>query len=147
MRLIEKHSNGNIPPFAADGTRYPLTWVVVADAENALIYQYQLDKIELIALAKPDDNRGDVDENSVYAANENLHKVGEFAKDVACWLDIAERGQAFDRLVIIAAPYTLGDISAALPENVRDHLQAQLERDFAAMTPEDLFDNFPHLIH
>lgn len=52
-----------------------------------------------------------------------------FAEHLAEHLDRAAQDQAFDRLIVVAAPHTLGDLREALSDRVRTLISAELDKD------------------
>jgi protein required for attachment to host cells len=62
----------------------------------------------------------------------------QFAKRMADILEKAATRQAFDRLVLVAPPQTLGDLRAALGRQARDRLSAELNKDLTQVGIHDL---------
>ena len=59
-----------------------------------------------------------------------------FAERLAAHLDRAAEDGAFDRLIVVAAPHTLGDLRAALSDKVRRRIHAELDKDLTKV-PND----------
>lgn len=66
------------------------------------------------------------------------HEQREFAKDIADLLAEQQRNNAFDRLIIAAAPQMLGDLRAALTPQLRDMVHEEINKDFTKATPKEL---------
>jgi protein required for attachment to host cells len=60
----------------------------------------------------------------------------DFAKKIAGVLEAESAKGLFDRLVVVAAPVTLGDLRDALPPSVRSKVTAELARDLVK-TPDN----------
>jgi protein required for attachment to host cells len=61
-----------------------------------------------------------------------------FAGQLAAMLNRASQEKAFDRLVLVAPPSTLGDLRAALDKNVRRRVAAELDKDLTGVSLDDL---------
>lgn len=66
------------------------------------------------------------------------HAKLEFARDLAEHLSQAVNRHAFDRLIVIAAPRTLGDLRDLLPAAVRERVVAEIDKDLTWMPLADL---------
>lgn len=62
----------------------------------------------------------------------------QFARKMADVLERAATRQAFDRLVLVAPPQTLGDLRAALGRQARDRLSGELNKDLTQVAIHDL---------
>lgn len=61
-----------------------------------------------------------------------------FAERLAAHLDQAAQDTAFDRLILVAAPHTLGDLRDALPARVRGLVSAELDKDLTKIPDHKL---------
>jgi protein required for attachment to host cells len=61
-----------------------------------------------------------------------------FATELAAVLNRAGQDKAFDRLVIVAPPGTLGDLRAKLDKNTRRRVTAELDKDLTNETLDEL---------
>ena len=61
-----------------------------------------------------------------------------FAAELAGVLNRAGHEKAFDRLVIVAPPSTLGDLRAKLDKNTRKRVTAELDKDLTNESLDDL---------
>lgn len=61
-----------------------------------------------------------------------------FAQELAELLARRFLQKRFDELVIVAPPGTLGDLRKSLPAAVRDHVVAEIGKDFTAVALHDL---------
>jgi protein required for attachment to host cells len=68
---------------------------------------------------------------SAIAAHSDPHRElkKKFARQLADALASKLREKAYDRLVIVAAPSALGDLRAALPEQVRAKVTGEVAKD------------------
>lgn len=62
----------------------------------------------------------------------------KFSKEVAALLDAAAERNAFDRLVLVAPPRTLGDLRAALGAKSRSRIHAEIDKDLTQVAVQDL---------
>jgi protein required for attachment to host cells len=62
----------------------------------------------------------------------------QFAEDLAGLLDAQLAAGAYDRLVVVAAPVTLGDLREALSDRVRGVVVAELDKDLTKHTAHEL---------
>jgi protein required for attachment to host cells len=77
-----------------------------------------------------------------YEPHMNASRKGAlyFAHELSDWLDEAARRGAFDRLVLVAAPRTLGDLRRALSAPVQARIVAEVDKDLTKMPEPDLQD-------
>ena len=61
-----------------------------------------------------------------------------FATELAGILNRAHQENAFDRLVIVAPPSTLGDLRAKLDKNARRVVAAELDKDLTNLSLDEL---------
>ncbi len=122
------------------------TWIVVADSEKALFLRNQTDhedpNFEIIAKEEQDrppeagptdrpGRRSDSGPNQMSAMEDtHWHELARdrFAKDLAELLYRRAHKQAFDRLVIVAAPQVLGALRGELHQEVTDKLVAEIPK-------------------
>lgn len=113
-------------------------WVVVADHKKAHIYQKTASGIERVA-----------DTDSCCSRpfpEEGTGREDVFLRDLAQWLNTAEREQAFDRLVLIAPPATLEEIRALLGEKVNTRVCEGLDRDIEQVTQDEIEDHLTEVV-
>jgi protein required for attachment to host cells len=65
----------------------------------------------------------------------------KFSKEIASLLDSAAERGAFDRLVLIAPPRTLGDLRSVLGQKARSLIHAELDKDLTHVTIRELPDH------
>lgn len=61
-----------------------------------------------------------------------------FIRDLAEWLDQAEKAQAFDQLIVAAAPRTQGDLREILTPNVQKRVLVMVPKELTTMTATDI---------
>jgi protein required for attachment to host cells len=61
-----------------------------------------------------------------------------FARDLAHHLQDAANQHRFDRLVVVAAPKTLGDLRQLLPDPVKKLVTAEVDKDLTNLPERDL---------
>jgi protein required for attachment to host cells len=133
------------------------TWILFADASNARLYQSQAPARELTLLRElshPESRAKEMDlvsdqpgrvRQSRTAARPALeytpHKKVEadrFARQLA---DALERGLdegAYDRLILVAPPESLGRLRHKLSERVSARIVAEVEKDYLHLEPREL---------
>lgn len=138
--------------------RYKNTWIVVADGMRAQIYNNKgpgtgisavlpepmaadpLSGTE-IANERPGrvfDSVGEGRHGVQPATDPGRHHQKAFAAEIATILDQRLNNKEFQQLVVIAAPKMLGDLRAALGENIRKLVIAELDKDLSKLTIQDL---------
>lgn len=69
---------------------------------------------------------------------ENHQDEKIFIKDLAAWLDRAEKERAFDKLIVAAAPRTQGNLREFMTANVKKRILSSLSKDLTAMAPAQM---------
>jgi protein required for attachment to host cells len=136
------------------GHEIPRIWFVVADRVKAHVYRKSGDGLELIADLKAAGGKTKDAGSHVFKADgpslkgnhdprgqKKHHGDVSFVHTLTQWLDMAEKEHVFDRLVIIAAPHTLGEIRPALPRNVHDRVTAEIDKDLTGAPVKEIFDH------
>lgn len=127
-------------PHKHQGHEIHRIWVVVADRTQAHVYRKTPKGFERIADAKMGHSHathettgGDAFHG--YDAGSQLHYRGDgaFIEHFAGWLDTAEREKIYDRLILVAAPRTLGDLREALSKNVFSRVMAEVDKELTEM--------------
>lgn len=122
-------------PIVSQGENH---WVVVADHKKAHVYQRTNSGIERIPNTDTCCSRP--------FPEEGTGREDVFLRDLAKWLNAAEREQAFDRLVLIAPPATLEEIRALLGENVNTRVCEGLDRDIEQVTQDEIEDHLTEVV-
>ncbi len=127
-----------------------ITWVAVADGEKALILRNENTDARpdlRVLLAREIDNPpardqsasrpGRMNDGSAGGARKSafdetdFHRLAkaQFAKDMAARLNKAALADAFDRLVVIAPPATLGELRSHFAPELKTRLTAEIDKD------------------
>jgi protein required for attachment to host cells len=113
-------------------------WIIVADRKKAHLYKKTpkgLDRIADTAACCsqpfPEDSAG---------------REERFLKDLAEWLDAAERENAFHRLVLIAPAATTEEIRGLLCKNVSARVCDALARDLEQVTEDEIEDHLAEVM-
>jgi protein required for attachment to host cells len=135
------------------------TWIVLADAATARIYEPQPNRREwtlVTELAHPQgrakeselgrDKPGRVKQSagSRAALEPTTHRkdveMEKFARQIGKTLDDALVRKAFDRLVLVAPPAFVGILRAIFPERVAARIATTLEKDYLHLDPHEVRD-------
>lgn len=138
------------------GRHRPCIWILVADRHVARLYRKNNGHLKEFTEIVPDIPRPDrrlanatlgraalpagIFARHKYEPHMNAARKEElgFVRDIAAWLDGAARGNAFDRLVLVAAPATLGELRQALGSAVQDRIVAEVNKDLTKMGDPEL---------
>lgn len=148
-------------PHTHGGHAVPRIWVMVADRKVAHIYRKTADGLEKIADAKADGQKTSamvdlIGENHSHIAKDSSdhhdpreqehHEDMNFIHGLAGLLDQAVREDAMDRVLIVAAPRTLGNIRAALSRPVHARVMAEVSKELTKLNPKDLMEELTKII-
>lgn len=150
-------------PEMKNGKKVPRIWVLVADSGVTKIFRKPDGHLELIGQTVPDEtmqaeltnkNIGRVTSSSRRGVRQKYEPHMEqahqdaalFAHDLAKWLDEAVRADAFDRLVLVAAPKTLGDLRAAIHPPVQNRIIAEVDKDLTKLDEKALYDALDEIV-
>lgn len=149
---------GNIPadgPRTHAGHEIPRIWVVVADREHAHVYLRTPEGLDRFVEAVPGHvktlaGKEAVHKSHVHASSGAVHYASDprdrekhhgdsaFVYELAEWLDRAAREDDFDRLVIAAAPRTLGELRKVLSKPVQARITAEVDKELIKMPVKKL---------
>ena len=140
------------------------TWVLVADGSRARVYEslgpgtalrevlhedgatLQTHEITSDRGGRRHDATG-AGRHAVSAASDpQRHNEKEFARRICGFLDRNASAGAFDRLVLTAAPATLGDIRGMLHKITREIVHAEVDKDFVPLSSHDLVDRLADVV-
>lgn len=116
------------------GHEIPRIWLIVADRAQAILFRKTPSGLERIADIRKGNTRGRHDDGSETAARSD----DAFIQKLAAWLDTAERERVFDRLVLVAAPRTLGNFREALSKNVFNRVAAEVGKDLTTLPEPEI---------
>lgn len=143
--------------------KIPRVWIVVADQRIARIFKKSNSHLELIgealpthrqrAKGMPDDSMGRVTSLHAYAHHKltptqepGRQDAMNFAYDLSAWLEEAVQSDLFDRLILVAAPRTLGDIRPRLHKTVQDRVIAEINKELTKMNERQLFEELKEIV-
>lgn len=144
---VEKVKSGNHP----GGHLVPRIWVLVADGHRMRAFRKTSGQLELVAEARPSPSRragripddamgrvgssagGTIRHKLEPRMDEGRKAVRSFAEDIAAWLDGAVAENAFDRLVLAAAPKMLGELRRVIAAPVQARIVAEVSKDLTKM--------------
>ncbi len=150
--------------YIAGNHKIPRIWVIVADRHIVRIFMKPDGHLELIGEATPsmkerrkgtpNHSLGRVASSGSGAVHHRLEPrsaPGEkealsFAHDIADWLDRAVAEDAFDRLVVIAAPHTLGDLRKVLTQKTQGRIIAEINKDLTKMNEKALWTELEKIL-
>lgn len=128
----------------------PRTWVMVIDQHIARIFEKNGKVLEAIGEASPDPvtetgitnkSVGRVVSSSGQSThhkyelhmNESRQQRLSFVEQISDWLDRAVWQDAFDRIILVAAPKTLGDLRKVLKRQVHARVIAEINKDLTKL--------------
>lgn len=150
--------------YAPGHHKTPRIWILIADNHLARIFRKPERHLELIAEAEPSETRGKeaIPNNAIgrvvsSSGKSVRHKLephmapGEkeaqsFVHDIAAWLDEAVRENAFDRMILIAAPKMLGELRKALSGAIQNRIVAEVNKDLTKMPLGDLEEELEKIV-
>ncbi|HTO84575.1 MAG TPA: host attachment protein [Methylomirabilota bacterium] len=149
-----------------DPMKKRITWIVVADGARARVLMnegvgkglqpaingdlaHALPRSRDLGTDRPGrvQQRGTSGRHAI-APHVDWHRFEKekFGKEIARLLDDAAERNAFDRLVLIAPPRTLGDLRAALAPRTRGFIFAELDKDLTHATLQELPDHLADVV-
>jgi protein required for attachment to host cells len=166
MKLTGKIAEKGLKPFIQKhemrgGMEMPRIWVLVADKSVARIFMKDDGHLELIAEAFPQESLNAGLNNKsigrVVSAGGHHHKFEPhmeqsrldevlFTQDIAHWLDMTKTEDAFDRLVVVAAPRVLGDLRNTLGRAVKSRIVAEVDKDLTKLNEKSLLDALDDIV-
>jgi protein required for attachment to host cells len=143
-------------PALINGRQTPRLWVLVADSNLARFYKKTGSQIELIGEAEPAQASIEAEINNktmgrmVSAAGSTVYHKFEphmeearqdeiqFSRQISNFLEEAEAADTFDRLIVIAAPRTLGDLRSNFNKPLKSRIVAEVDKDLTKLKDKDL---------
>ncbi|WP_075289646.1 host attachment protein [Pararhizobium arenae] len=138
------------------------TWILAADGNQARllkgvnflkdepqspeqeIFQIKTKRVQDIMADKPGRSHSSVGHGRSameYSSDPAREEQQKFTAEVASKLDGYAQEGAFDRLVVCAAPQTLGDLRSMLSPATRDKTTAEINKDFSNLPTEKLISS------
>jgi len=133
------------------------TWIVLADAATARVYEPQADRRDFRLVAELTHPQGRAKESELGRDKPGRVKqsagsrsamepttprkeveMEKFARQIAKTLDDALARKAFDRIVLVAPPAFVGILRETLPERVQARIAATVEKDYLHLHPHEL---------
>ncbi len=128
-RMFEKGENGLVSigeavpaPFAETEMADQSTGRVISSGANTLHHKYEVHM------------------------NARRQESLSFVHQVSQWLDKAVWADAFDRLVLVAPPQTLGELRKALTREVHARVIAEINKDLTKLSEEKLLENLTKIV-
>lgn len=146
------------------------TWVLIADGARARVVAAEahegklqlIEKLELSGEHRPnrdlaDDRPARVIESQGQSKGTMRHAVEpkvdrhrelkrDFAKEIADVLEASLGQHQFDKLVVVAAPVTLGDLRRALSDAVRSTIIAEVSKDLTKVPNDEVTRHIDDLV-
>ena len=151
-QLADQHHGASAPSTVLHaGIKTPRIWIVVADKNGARIFEKIDRHLKLIGEASPDRSLQPTVDNRTIGRATLHHKFEphmkqeradalDFAQDLAAFLDEADAAREFDRLILVAAPRTLGDLRAVISKHVQRSITAQVDKNLTKLDEQALSD-------
>ena len=164
-KAVDTNFDLGYEPPAFHGRRAPRIWIMVIDHGKAQVFYKTASDLELVADAQPDvEERGldlgnkEVGRNFVPFGHGNRHitdpREGQkkheeifFARNLSGWVDEALKRDAFDQLVLVAAPRMLGDMRAQLSDHVRARIIGEIAKDLTNMPLSDIKRTLSNVVY
>ena len=127
-----KFSNQNASPQGGEH------WVVIADHKKAHMYKKTRKGMERV----PDSHT----RCSHPFPEDGTGREDKFLRELAGWLNTAEREGVFDRLVLIAPASTVEEIRALIGEGVDTRICEGLDRDAAQVADDEAEDHLTEVM-
>jgi protein required for attachment to host cells len=144
----------------------PTLWVLVADAARARLFQVEQPQQVLsaalgqeligsnlrsreIASDRPGrtfDSGGEGRHAKEPPTDPARYAQEEFARDVVRLLDEKRKNRAFERLIIVAPPQFLGDLRAAMPQQLQASVAAEVGTDLSKLPLHELQDHLREVL-
>ena len=136
-----------------------VTWILVADGTQAVIYQndgpgkgiHRATKTDFSfeLPSKVDDIASDQEGRAANPGGKGHNALGprtdprrhlesEFLRSVAVVLEKAAQDKNFDRLILVAAPRALGELRNLLPPHAKSLVARELDKDLVHLSAQDL---------
>ncbi len=142
----------------------PRIWVVVCDRKQARLFHRQGRKLESLGKARPaipyikeqtNDSYGRASSSgpaagrhSFAASDESLRHEDElFLRSLVDFLDEARKQDAFDSVVIAAAPKTLGDLRGLMDDRLKIMIRAEISKDLMHQSTDDIRDQLSNCVN
>jgi protein required for attachment to host cells len=142
------------------------TWMVVADGARARVFHARLGDHTLELVHETDQPAARQKTSEIMSdragrmwdpgpgqrsgmelpTDPQRHAKETFARDLAEWLDSAAKEGRYDRLVLIAAPQTLGDLRAHLPQHAAGRVWRELDKDLTQLDAKALAERLDDLV-
>ena len=150
-QIAEQNRGVTAPPMALHaGIKSPRVWIVVADKHGARIFEKIDRHLKLIGEASPEQNlQSDLSNRTIgrsfSSGGGTIHHKFEphmeqerasaldFAHDLAVFLEDSDTARKFDRIILVAAPRTLGDLRAAMSKQVQRSIIAQIDKNLTKL--------------
>jgi len=136
----------------------PTTWILIADGARARVveqdpdsrrYRPAFQEAHFGTTAQSKEIASDRPGRSFDSAGEGRHAMEpstdpqrhaklSFARELADRLTHAANRNEFDRLILVAAPRTLGDLRSLLPGTVRSKVAVELDKDLTNTPDQEL---------
>jgi protein required for attachment to host cells len=147
----EKLKELDKPQLSAANHKIPRIWVLVADQHRARVFKRSGDHLELLGEATPDKiifGFGEKTMHHKYAPDRKLSQIAEasFGAQIAEWLGKGVQEDAFDRLVLVAAPHMLGDLRKELNKEVHARIVAEVSKDLTKHNETELRKDLAEIV-
>lgn len=140
----------------------PRIWIVVADQRTARIFRNVGQDLESIGEAFPTQIQRKIglSDNSmgrIISFGGAHHKLAphaqpvgvdaiNFAHDLSLWLENAAHNGLFDRLILVAAPKTLGNLRKMLGKSVLARITAEVNKELTKLSEKNLQEELKEIV-
>jgi protein required for attachment to host cells len=144
----------------------PTIWVLVADAARARVFQVEQPQQTLSAALEREligshlpsreigsdrpgrtfDRGGEGRHAMEPSTDPARHAQEEFAREVVRLLDEKRESRSFERLIVVAPPQFLGDLRAAMPQQLQAAVAAEVGKDLSKLPLHELQDHLREVL-
>ena len=137
------------------GIEIARVWIIVADREKAHIYRKTSHGIQRIADIKIGDAKSKHEDTGTSSAahqgydvrsEKKHHNDNGFIRKLSAWLDLAAKEKVFDRLVLVAAPHTLGELRVTLSKDIYGHIAAEVNKDLMGLPEKEIEEHLTEVV-
>ncbi|QQG35760.1 MAG: host attachment protein [Micavibrio aeruginosavorus] len=166
MKLTENTTNNtkdDSSDMPVNHYKKPMIWILVADSHIVRLFKKNGHGVKSFGEITPTPHEGKDFTNKTMGRgfsscsgtihhkyephmNESRRESLSFAHEISDWLDKSARENAFDRLVLVAAPQTLGELRKALSKHVHARVVAEVDKILTKLPESELQEELEKIV-